>query len=112
MKTGIVVSNDIEAKEQDSPFYKVYKVAKVQDMNTMIRKAMDEGCSSVLAFVASSTDAAMVSKDKAVRTFITKCNGITAGFYVKQAEMFIQAKIGLEDIYKSITQSLHNCSVR
>lgn len=108
MKMGIVVSHSIDAKELDAALYRVYKVNETMDINAIIRKAMNDGCSSVLAFVENSKQEAQIKRDEAIKTIVTKCSGISAGFYVKQAEMFIQARVNLEDIYKSITQSLHN----
>lgn len=110
MKMGIVVTDEIEANEKEDSLYKVYKVTPKNDINALINQAFNEGCSSVLAFVESSKEAAMVKHNQAVETFVTKCTGVSAGFYVKQAEMFIKARIGFEDICKSIMQTLHNYS--
>ena len=108
---AIIVSNGIESKISKNTLYQVYKASSLEDMNRTIKESFKEGYTSILAFVEDQKQEAMLLKDQTIHTFVTKCNGITAGFFVKQAEMLIQAKLSIEDICMSLNQSIQNYSI-
>jgi len=109
-KIAIVVSDGIEISEYTGALYSIYKTS-VQDINAVIRNTLNEGYTSILAFVENKKQEAMIATDQAVTTFVTACNGATGGFFVKQAEMLIKAKMSFEDICLSLSQSLRNYSI-
>lgn len=110
-KIAIVVSEGIKINEYTTVLYDIYRVS-IQDINTVIKNALNDGCTSILAFVENKKQEAMIATDQAVTTFVTACNSTTATFFVKQAEMLIKAKMNLEDICLSLSQSLRNYSIR
>ena len=107
-KIALIVSDLIESVEETHALYQVYKVDKLHSFDFLIEQAKNDGFKAVFAFASEDFELCGINPKKSVRTFVTKCNGKAADFYVKQAKRMIKAKMELEDVAISLTMGIRN----
>ena len=107
-KIALIVSDLIETVEETHALYQVYKVDKLHSFDALIEQAKSEGYKAILAFASEDFELCGINPKKTVQTFVTKCNGKAAEFYVQQAKRMIQAKLEVEDVVTSLTMGIRN----
>ncbi len=107
-KIALVVSENIQTKLDNNNLYQVYKVDENTSFDAVIKKALADGCKEVLAFASEEFELCGIKPKKCVQTFVTRCHGVAADFYVRQAKNLINAKISFDEMIMTLSMALRN----
>ena len=107
-KIALIVSDSIPTKEDFSSLYTIYKVTKNMTFDSLIEKAKNDGCKNIIAFATEEYELCGIKAKKTLQTFVTKCSGVSADFYIHEAKMFIKARLDFKDIIQAIGLSIRN----
>lgn len=107
-RIALIVSELIETKEEVNTLYQVYRVKRGECFDNVIKRALQDGCKEVLAFATEEFELCGVKSKNRIQTFVTKCNGAAAEFYVNQAKQLIKAQLDFSDMITTLKMSLKN----
>lgn len=107
-KIALIVSDQIDTTEETTSLYQIYKVDKTHTFDNLIAQAKKDGFKEILAFACEEFELCGVKSKKKLGTFVTKCNGKAAEFYIHQAKLMIQAKLSFEEVITSLSMGLRN----